>query len=371
MASRVAVTGLGIFSPLGKKIESFWDRLIFGEAAFRPIHCFSKANELKAGGYVFPEKTNTNPRLFEWIHVVIEQAMQDAQLTRSPAKWLGALHPFLHHPLERSLISWLAELTKKYRNRQHPLLINGACAAGNLALGYAADLIRYQQCSSVIIFGGNEVNEVIYQGFSSLQILSKQAVTPFSKSRTGMGLGEGAVAILLENAEEAKKRGAQIYGYIKGWSSALDGQSTTGFTESAYGPTAALWWALQDAKLNPGEIDWICAHGTGTQLNDQVETKAIKQIFREAAYQVPVTSNKGQVGHLLEGAGLINAVVALMAIKKQVIPGTYNYQEKDEQCDLNYLPNQSNQARLRHVLSNAYGFGGICSSVVFEKGEEN
>ncbi|MBU0579848.1 MAG: beta-ketoacyl-[acyl-carrier-protein] synthase family protein [Candidatus Margulisbacteria bacterium] len=367
--TRVAVTGLGIYSPLGKKVEEFWQNIIAGKNAFRDINCFSYSKKIKTKGYIFPEKTNNDPQLFSWIFKVAEQAISDAKLNKAPQAWIGAIHPFLHHPLKQSLTAWLNDLTADFKVKQKPIMINGACASGNLALGYAADLIRYQNIPAVLVFGGNEVNEIIYTGFNSLKVLSPEGVTPFSRGRQGMGLGEGAVALVLEAEDKAKKRGAKIHGFIRSWSSTLDGHNTTGLSESGYGPSAALWWALEKAKLNPGEVQWICAHGTGTKINDLVETKSIKQIFKEAAHHLFISSNKGQIGHLLEAAGLVNTVIILLALKQQMVLGTYNYQEKDEECDLEYLPNRVANVNLKRIISNAYGFGGICSSLVIEKGE--
>jgi 3-oxoacyl-[acyl-carrier-protein] synthase II len=368
---RTAITGISIVSPLGNKADDVFNKLLNGETAYQKIQFLAKLEGKERFGYVFNDLEREKYKLYSWIKEACQQVYQDALLDlhdqkNLPDTWFGAINPFLQPLQAQQLTEWL----KLYPGaKKQAVLVHNACASGNIAIGLAKDLISRQIHKRIIVFGGNEINEKIYQGFNSLRLLSDRPLAPFCGKRNGTSLGEGAAAIMLEAESLAIKRKARIYGYVKGWSSTLDGYSNTGFSKNAFGPTAALGQALHNAKLNPGEIDWICAHGSGTIQNDLTETKAIKNIYKEAAYGIPVTSQKGQLGHWLEGAGLINTLIAMMAFKYQQVPGTYNYQQKDNYCDLNYLPNSSQEKKIKLILSNAYGFGGSCSSVIFEKGE--
>jgi 3-oxoacyl-[acyl-carrier-protein] synthase II len=208
-------------------------------------------------------------------------------------------------------------------------------------------------------------------GFNLLTALStynsdpQLASRPFDRDRDGFVLGEGAGMLLLEELEHAKKRGAKIYGEIVGYGSTADAYRITDVHPEGRGAVACLRMALKDAGLNPEDIDYINAHGTSTEVNDRVETYAIKQTFGDRAYKTPVSSVKSMMGHLIAAAGSVEAITCLMTIRDQVIPPTINYHTPDPNCDLDYVPNAARKWKVRRSLSNSFGFGGQNVSLIF------
>ena len=192
----------------------------------------------------------------------------------------------------------------------------------------------------------------------------QQASRPFDLGRDGFVLGEGAGMLVLEELEHAKKRGATIYGALTGYGSTADAFRVTDSHDEGRGAIACISLALQDGGLNPSDVDYINAHGTSTKVNDHVETLAIKKVFGEWAYQVPVSSSKSMLGHLIAAAGVAELIITVMAMRKGVIPPTINLHTPDPECDLDYVPNVAREARFRHALSNSFGFGGQNISLV-------
>jgi 3-oxoacyl-[acyl-carrier-protein] synthase II len=208
-------------------------------------------------------------------------------------------------------------------------------------------------------------------GFNLLTALSthnedpQRASRPFDRDRDGFVLGEGAGILILEDLDHAKQRGATIYGEILGYGSTADAYRITDIHPEGRGATACIRMALQDASLNPTDIQYINAHGTSTAVNDKVETRAIKQALGEHAYKTPVSSTKSMMGHLIAAAGCAEAIVCLMTIKDGVIPPTINYETPDPDCDLDYVPNTPRESRVSRALSNSFGFGGQNVSLIF------
>ena len=208
-------------------------------------------------------------------------------------------------------------------------------------------------------------------GFNLLTALSthneepQKASRPFDKNRDGFVLGEGAGMLILEELEHAKRRGARIYGEVSGYGSTADAYRITDIHPEGRGGTGCIKMALGDARLNSEDVDYINAHGTSTAVNDRVETMAIKQALGERAYDVPVSSTKSMMGHLIAAAGSAEAIVCLLAIRDGVLPPTTNYEEPDPDCDLDYIPNEPRQAPVTRAVSNSFGFGGQNVSLVF------
>jgi 3-oxoacyl-[acyl-carrier-protein] synthase II len=247
-----------------------------------------------------------------------------------------------------------------------------ACAASANAIGDAAEIIK-RGAADVMVAGGGEapVCEFAIAGFSQSRALStrndepQRASRPFDAGRDGFVMGEGAATLILEEREHALQRGAKIYGEVAGYGMSADGYHITLPRPGGGGAARAMQLALDDAGVVASDIDYINAHGTSTQANDSTETAAIKTVFGDDAYRVPVSSTKSMTGHLLGGAGALEALVCLLAIRDGVVPPTINYETPDPECDLDYVPNVARKVPVRTAMSNSFGFGGHNVSLVF------
>ena len=249
-----------------------------------------------------------------------------------------------------------------------------ACTTGTHNIGLGARLIAYGD-ADVMVCGGSEMTNtpLCIAGFSAVRALSKRndeptkASRPWDKDRDGFVMGEGAGIMILEEYEHALKRGATIFAELSGFGMSGDAYHITAPDESGEGAVSCMNVALQDANLKPSDIDYINAHGTSTYLNDLNETKAIKKVFGEHAYQLAVSSTKSMTGHLLGAAGAVEAIFSILAIRDQIAPPTMNLDHPDEGCDLNYVPNKPQARRIDCVMSNSFGFGGTNASILFKK----
>lgn len=248
-----------------------------------------------------------------------------------------------------------------------------ACATGTNSIGDAFKVIQRGD-ADVMVTGGTEapLTRMSFAGFSANKALStnpdpKTASRPFDKNRDGFVMGEGAGIIVLEELEHALARGAKIYGEIVGYGSTGDAYHITAPAQDGEGGARAMQEAIKDAGIAPDEIDYINAHGTSTYYNDKYETMAIKTVFGEHAHKLAVSSTKSMTGHLLGAAGGIEAIFSILAIKEGVIPPTINIQTPDEECDLDYVPDEARRQELNYVLSNSLGFGGHNATLIFKK----
>jgi 3-oxoacyl-[acyl-carrier-protein] synthase II len=249
-----------------------------------------------------------------------------------------------------------------------------ACAASSQAIGEATEIIRRGD-ADVMISGGTHsmLHPFGVTGFNLLTALSTRndcpaaASRPFDRDRDGFVIGEGAGIVILEELERAKRRGAKIYGAITGYGTTADAFRITDTHPNGRGAIACLKQALQNARLNCDQIDYINAHGTSTDVNDRIETFAIKEVFGPPAYKIPVSSTKSMIGHLIAAAGSVEAIVCLLAIRDGVLPPTINYESPDPDCDLDYVPNQAREVPLTHTISNSFGFGGQNISLVISR----
>ena len=246
-----------------------------------------------------------------------------------------------------------------------------ACAAGSQAVGEAAELIRAGE-AELMLAGGSQsmIHPFGLTGFCLLTALSQRndeptrASRPFDLRRDGFVLGEGAGLVVLEELEHAKERGATIYAELTGYGCTADAFRVTDCHPDGRGAVACMRAALADAGLTPSEVGYINAHGTSTQLNDRAETRAIKEVFGPAAREVAVSSSKSMLGHLIAAAGAVELVICVEAIRQGVLPPTINYETPDPECDLDYVPNVPREKRVRHALSNSFGFGGQNVSLI-------
>ena len=251
-----------------------------------------------------------------------------------------------------------------------------ACASSTHAIGEAYKTIK-QGYEDVVISGGTEASicSVGIAGFENMKALStvedkNRASIPFDKERSGFVMGEGAGILVLEELEHARKRGAHIYAELIGFGSTTDAYHITSPCPDGEGGAKAMIRAIKDANIEPKDIDYINAHGTSTHLNDLTETMAIKTALGEASNTVMVSSTKGNIGHLLGAAGAVEAVICVKAMENELVPPTINYKEKDEECDLDIVPNELRKAKLNITMSNSLGFGGHNASIIMKKWEE-
>jgi len=405
---RVVVTGLGIISPLGNSVSEAWDRALAGTPGvtritrFDPSRLASQiAGEVKGfdvAPYMSPKEARRMDIFIQYGMAAGLQAWREAALQVTPqnAERVGVnfgsgigglpLIESMHDELKASgprrispffipgsLINMTAGLLSIEVGAKGPnLAMVTACTTSTHCIGEAAKSIRYGD-ADVMIAGGSEatVTELAIGGFASARALSTRnddpggASRPWDKDRDGFVLGEGAGAVVLEEYEHAKARGARIYCELVGYGVSADAHHMTAPPEDGDGGYRAMRNALRDANLESSSIDYINAHGTSTPLGDVAETLAIKRLLGARAGSVAVNSTKSMTGHLLGAAGAVEALFSILAIRDQVSPPTINLRTPDPQCDLDYVPNEKRRMPIRVALSNSFGFGGTNGTLVF------
>ena len=416
---RVVVTGLGVLSPLGCGVKANWYALTKGQSGLSKINTFDTHDFVsQVAGYI-PKGTaegKFNPDDFmspkEQRHVdpFILYGMAAGQMAIQDANWLpeseeeknkagvyfgsgvGGLQgivnngkvveisgpkrmsPFAIPSILVNLIG--GHLSIKYGFQGPNIACATACATGAHAIGEATRLIRDNR-ADVMLVGSSEaaICSVGIAGFSQMRALSthfnetpEKASRPWDKARDGFVMAEGAGALVLEEYEHAKARGAKIYGEIVGYGLTADAHHFT--APGGTGAKRAILEALKEAQITPNQVDYINAHGTSTHLNDAGETKAIKLVFGEHAYKLMVSSTKSMTGHLMGAAAAIEAIFTTMALKDGFVPATINYKTPDPECDLDIVPNEGREADIKYALSNSLGFGGHNAAVLFKKYED-
>jgi 3-oxoacyl-[acyl-carrier-protein] synthase II len=253
-----------------------------------------------------------------------------------------------------------------------------ACASSSTAIGEAAEMIRAGEVDLMLAGGAHSmIHPFGISGFHRLSALSQRnddpahAVRPFDRDRDGFVVGEGAAMVVLESLEHAQRRGAEILAELTGYGSAQDAFRITDVHPEGRGAASCISLALKDADLAPDQISYVNAHGTGTVLNDKMETLAMKRVFGDDAYRVPISSTKSMLGHFTTAGGAIELVISIMAIRHGVLPPTINYETSDPDCDLDYVPNVAREIACRHVLSNSFGFGGQNAALVVSEFDEH
>tara|TARA_B100000029_G_scaffold514962_1_gene619838 strand:- start:2022 stop:2852 length:831 start_codon:yes stop_codon:yes gene_type:complete len=261
----------------------------------------------------------------------------------------------------------------KYGFKGPNFSIISACSTGAHCIGNSYNMIKNNE-AEIIITGGTEasITPLSIAGFSNMKALSKQtdkniACRPFDLKRDGFVMGEGSGILVLESFESATKRNANILGEIVGYSATADAYHLTSPDPNGNGAKSAMINALSYANIGPNRIDYINTHGTSTQLNDMIETNAIKNVFKDHAYNISLNSTKSMTGHLLGAAGAIESIASILAIKDSIIPPTINYKNYDSKCDLNYTPNKAMIKKCQYAISNTFGFGGHNASIIFKK----
>ena len=381
MKKPVVVTGIGLVTPLGPfgTIEDFWTSLCSGNDAVRRM-----SSPMLDMGRKWPMAVIDTPhvqpeeKFICLADYAIRMAIEDSQLgDRNAGLSVGTVLGNILSKQRRMMdvgngpmrelesLSYLVPyLAEKHELDGPQFTISTACSSGTDAIGVAARQIMSGKTDVMIAGGIDVLSDFALAGFHSLQALTETKVRPFDKNRRGLVLGEGAAFIILESEEHAMQRGAKIYGKVLGYSSRVDAHHLTAPHREGRGLAAAVEQALLQACINPEEIGYINAHGTGTVYNDLMETVVIKKVFGEAAYMIPVSSTKSMLGHSFGAAGAIETICCLLSIKNERIPPTINYEERDPECDLDYVPNESRQRDVRVAISLSAGFGGQNSALI-------
>jgi len=398
---RVVITGMGALTPLGNSVEEFWTGLISGKSGIGPItlcdssnypcHIAGEVRGFDPNEYINPKEARRMARFSHLGIAAAHMAMQNAGLDTKDidderlgvviGNGIGSLtitqeacedmlykgsmkiNPFFIPMILPNMAS--ANIARVFDAKGHNNTINTACAASTQAIGEAAEAIR-RGAADIIISGGSEasVSELGLSGFCILKALStrneepNRASRPFDKDRDGFVPSEGAGILILESLEHALARGANILAEIIGYAASSDAFHPVQPDENGAGASRAMSWTLRNAGVNPNEVDYINAHGTSTPLNDEIETMAIKKVFGEHAYKIPISSTKSMIGHALGASGAMEAIACVKTIQENIIHPTANLENQDPKCDLDYVPLLPRQRDVKMVMSNSFGFGG-------------
>jgi beta-ketoacyl-acyl-carrier-protein synthase II len=410
---RVVITGVGAVTPLGLTAEESWQSVLSGKSGIGKITQFDAsgfpcqiAGEVKdfdPSDYMNFKEARRMSRCSHFAVAAGKMALEDAGLPEDApdperrgvvvgvgfggldraieslqvlwSKGLSRVNPFA---LTSSLPNMPSHHVSLLAQAQGPIsTVVAACATGTQAIGEGAEMIR-RGIADTILAGGSEglINEGAIAGFTAMRALSlgyndtpEKACRPFDKDRDGFILSEGCGIVVLESLEKALERGARIYAEFLGHASSSDAFHVAAPDPEGAGAIRAMRWALADAGVNYDGVSYINAHGTSTPVNDATETFAIKQLFGEQAYNIPVSSTKSVMGHAMGGTGAIETVFCAYALKEGIIPPTWNYETPDPECDLDYVPNSPRKADIKTTLSNSFGLGGQNACMVLGKFE--
>ena len=412
---RVVVTGLGVVSPIGNNLETFWKSILEGKSGVRRLSCFDPAHftskiaaevkDFDPSPYLSPKEIKRTDRFVQFAVVAAKQAMADARVDMSKedptrigvivGSGIGGLHT-----VESEHKQYLSLGPEKGPSRISPfiipmLIVNmatgqisimmglkgpnsavaTACATGNHSIGDALRLIQRGD-ADMMVSGGSEaaITHMGFGGFCALKALStayndcpERACRPFDKNRDGFIMGEGAGVVILEELEHALKRNARIYCELIGYGCSGDAYHMTAPDPEGDGGVRCMAASIKDGGVKPEDVDYINAHGTSTLYNDRIETLAIKKVFGDHARKLAISSTKSVTGHLLGAAGGVEMIATALAIKNAMIPPTINYETPDPECDLDYVPNKPRAHKIRVAASNALGFGGHNATLVLKK----
>ncbi|MCZ7553339.1 MAG: beta-ketoacyl-ACP synthase II [Anaerolineales bacterium] len=410
MQERIVITGMGTVNPIGHSAEESWRNALAGVSGVAPITLFDPSRllvqiacEVKnfdAEQFLDPKDARRRDRFAQFAAVAVKEALGQSRLNGTDgagervgvviATAIGGLHTV--HEMERTIrdagprrmnpfsISMVmangaAALTTIDYGFQGPSFsLASACATGTDAIGIAWTLIRAGVIDAAVA-GASEatVTEVGVAAFDRVGAMSRRndaydtTPAPFDRDRDGLVMGEGAAVLILERESHARGRGAPILAELAGYGASSDAFHITAPAEDGSGGALAIRRALASAEIEPGDVDYINAHGTGTRLNDVSETRAIKAALGEAAYRIPASSTKSMTGHMMGASGALEALFCVQAVRDDCIPPTIHYQNADPECDLDYVPNQMRALKVNVALSNSFGFGGHNAVLVVRK----
>ncbi|WEG11931.1 beta-ketoacyl-ACP synthase II [Pullulanibacillus sp. KACC 23026] len=411
MKRRVVVTGMGAVTPLGLNVGTTWDNLLAGKSGIDvvtrvnpddfPAKVAGEVKGFNPGDFIEKKEARRMDRFTQYAVAAAKMAVEDANLTINEENayrvgvWIGSgiggmetyeeqfrtglekgwrrVSPFFVPMMIPDMASGQVSIQLGAKGINSCTVT--ACATGTNSIGDAFKAIQRGD-NDIIISGGAEAPLVhmSFAGFSSAKALSfnpdpKTASRPFDKNRDGFVMGEGAGILVLEALDSALARGAHIYAEVMGYGSTGDAYHITAIEPGGPGATRSMKMALDDAGLSPDDVNYINAHGTSTPLNDGNETAAVKTVFGEQAYKIPMSSTKSATGHLLGASGGVEAIFAIKSIENNIVPPTINYETPDEECDLDYVPNEARKHEVNVSMSNSFGFGGHNATLVFKRYE--
>ena len=408
MKKRVVVTGLGVITAVGTGVDRFWENIVNGVSGIDLVTLLDTSNlEVKIGAevkgfdpteYMDRKEAKRADRFVHFAVAAAKMAIADSGLEINPAnaenigvvigsgiggmktfeeqartcyeKGPKRVSPFFIPMMIPDMASGFVSIITGAKGPNHTVVT--ACASGAHSIGDSFRIIQNGEAVAMITGGAEAaITQLAYAGFTSAGALStnnddpKGSSRPFDLNRDGFVMGEGSGILILEELEHAKQRGAKIYAEVVGFGGSGDAYHMTSPDPEGDGAARAMRRAIADAGITPEQISYINAHGTSTAANDKLETKAIKRVFGEGAYRIPVSSTKSMTGHLLGAAGGVEAIISVLALRDGIIPPTMNYQTPDPECDLDYVPNQARRRELEYALSNSLGFGGHNACLAF------
>jgi nodulation protein E len=397
--NRVVVTGIGVVSPIGSTHNKFWSALVEARSGIGPISMVptdrlttrvaAQVLDFNPAQHFNSKRESQLDRFSQFAVVAARAAVRDAQLDLTEEialqtativgsgtggqnsvddsyyKFYGQDAPRIHPlTIPRLMINAaVSQITIDLGTKGPTYTIASACASGTHAIGQAFQLVRTGQVP-IALAGGTEACLTVgsIKCWEALRVLSADTCRPFSKTRSGLVLGEGAAMFVLEKRERAIARRAPIYAEVLGFGMSADAGDIIALDPN--GAARAMLAALNDAKVNPEDVDYVNAHGTGTIMNDRSETVALRKAFGESAERLAVSSSKGVLGHSLGAAGALEFAATALALYNQIIPPTANFEEADPDCDLDFVPNSARNARVKHAMSNSFAFGGLNAVLV-------
>ncbi|MGX9707824.1 beta-ketoacyl-ACP synthase II [Laceyella tengchongensis] len=410
MNKRVVITGLGIISPLGNDVNTFWNHLIAGKSGVGNITHFdttdyavkiaAEVKDFDPLNYIDKKEARRMDRFVQFAVAAAKEALKHAELDMDKVdanrvgvyvgSGIGGLStlenqhrvlmergprrvsPFFVPMMIANMSSGMVSIHTGAKGPNSAAI--SACATGTHCVGDSFKMLQRGD-ADVMLAGGTEATilPMAIAGFSAMGALSsrnddpQKASRPFDRDRDGFVMGEGAAVLVLETLEHAQKRGANIIAEVVGYGMTADAYHITSPDPHGDGAKRSMEMALSDAGLKPEDIDYINAHGTSTDINDKFETMAIKAAFGEHAHKLAISSTKSMMGHLLGAAGAIEAAVLALTLKEQIIPPTINLENPDPECDLDYVPNEARKARVRAAISNSLGFGGHNATICIKE----
>ena len=403
MPEKVLITGMNIISSLGIDLKTNWNNLVAGKSGVTRISLFDPVDSMTKIAAEVPKEfedltkqyvkkragsqmTRVTKICFVCAKMAVEHSELDFELldkTRCGVI-LGVVNAgnssvekdttpqnTIFKSMTNSMAAWIS---LEYQMQGPAFSVNTACASSAYAIGLAFEMIRNGQADLMIVGGADSIiNKEEIAGFNALYALSVQndipekASRPFASNRDGFVIGEGAGILILESETSAKKRNAQIYAEVAGYAFTSEGYNIMAPMVDGEGMAVTIEKALVNANVQKGEVDYINAHGTSTELNDKYETMAIKKVFGDKAYQIPVSSSKSMLGHTIGAAGAIESIITIMSINQGMLTPTINLDTPDPELDLDYVPNMSREKKVNVALSNSFGFGGHNATLVFRK----
>ena len=412
---RVVVTGLGSVTPIGNNVKDFWANLVNGVSGIDVIKRFDpvgiglpviiagEVKNLKPEEFLDSKELKRMSDFVKFAVIAAKEAVKDSGLELDKInsnragvivgtgigglrdieeqqkvvmeKGVKRVSPFFIPSGISNMASGYISIEFGFKGPNSCVVT--ACATGTHSIGDAFKIIQRGD-ADIMIAGGTEsaITPLGVAGFANMKALStrndepKKASRPFDAERDGFVMGEGAGIVILEELEHAKKRGAKIYAEVIGYGLTGDAYHITAPCSDADGAKRVIEMALNDAKINPEEVNYVNAHGTSTPLNDKIETLALKLVFKDHAYKLKISSNKSMIGHLLGAAGAVESVATVLTIKENIIPPTINYEYPDPDCDLDYVPNKAIDYPVKIAISNSFGFGGTNACLVFKAYED-